>query len=75
MMRSQVLGGLSSIFSGAFDSAIQLDKTFRNLQAISASTNYEMARWRLTSSIFAQTSKFSAAEVSWDCRDARPNRF
>lgn len=63
MMRSQVLGGLSSIFSGAFDSAIQLDKAFRNLQAISASTNYEMATMKVNLINVAQASKFSAAEV------------
>lgn len=63
MMRSQVLGGLSSIFSGAFDSAIQLDKAFRNLQAISASTNYEMATMKINLINVAQASKFSAAEV------------
>lgn len=63
MMRSQVLGGLSSIFSGAFESAIQLDKAFRNLQAISASTNYEMATMKINLINVAQASKFSAAEV------------
>ena len=63
MMRSQVLGGLSSIFSGAFESAIQLDKAFRNLQTISASTNYEMATMKINLINVAQTSKFSAAEV------------
>ena len=63
MMRSQVLGGLSSIFSGAFDSAVQLDKAFRNLQAISASTNYEMATMKVNLINVAQASKFSAAEV------------
>lgn len=63
MMRSQVLGGLGSIFSGAFDSAIQLDKAFRNLQAISASTNYEMATMKINLINVAQASKFSAAEV------------
>lgn len=63
MMRSQVLGALSSIFSGAFDSAIQLDKAFRNLQAISASTNYEMATMKINLINVAQASKFSAAEV------------
>lgn len=63
MMRSQVLGGLSSIFSGAFDSAIQLDKAFRNLQAISASTNYEMAAMKVNLINVAQASKFSASEV------------
>jgi len=63
MMRSQVLGGLSSIFSGAFDSAIQLDKAFRNLQAISASTNYEMATMKVNLINVAQASKFSASEV------------
>ena len=63
MMRSQVLGGLSSIFSGAFDSAVQLDKAFRNLQAISASTNYEMATMKVNLINVAQASKFSASEV------------
>lgn len=63
MMRSQLLGGLSSIFSGAFDSAVQLDKAFRNLQAISASTNYEMATMKVNLINVAQASKFSASEV------------
>lgn len=58
-----MLGGVQSIFSGAFDAATKLDSAFRNLQAISASTNTEMATMKVNLINVAQASKFSAAEV------------
>lgn len=58
-----MLGGVQSIFSGAFDAATKLDSAFRNLQAISASTNAEMATMKVNLINVAQASKFSAAEV------------
>lgn len=63
MLNYKLLGGIQSLFSGAIDSAIKLDSAFRQLQAISAATNYEMAALKVNLINVAQASKFSAAEV------------
>ena len=63
MLNYKLLGGFQSLFGSAISSAIELDSAFRQLQAISAATNYEMAAMKVNLIDVAQASKFSAAEV------------
>lgn len=63
MFNYKLLGGFQSLFGSAISSAIELDSAFRQLQAISAATNYEMATMKVNLIEVAQASKFSAAEV------------
>lgn len=63
MLNYKLLGGFQSLFGSAISSAIELDSAFRQLQAISAATNYEMAAMKVNLIDVAQASKFSSAEV------------
>lgn len=63
MLNYKLLGGFQSLFSSAISSAMELDSAFKQLQAISAATNYEMVGLKLNLIDVAQASKFSAAEV------------
>lgn len=63
MLNYKLLGGFQNLFSGAISSAMELDAAFKQLQAISAATNYEMVGLKLNLIDVAQASKFSAAEV------------
>ena len=63
MLNYKILGGFQSLFGSAISSAMELDSAFKQLQAISAATNYEMVGLKLNLIDVAQASKFSAAEV------------
>ena len=63
MLNYKLLAGMQGLFSNAIGSVIELDSAFRQLQAISASTNNEMVSMKQNLILVAQSSKFSAAEV------------
>ena len=63
MLNYKLLAGMQGLFSNAIGSVIELDSAFRQLQAISASTNNEMVAMKQNLILVAQASKFSAAEV------------
>lgn len=63
MLNYKILGGFQSLFGSAISSAMELDSAFKQLQAISAATNYEMVGLKLNLIDVAQASKFSATEV------------
>jgi len=63
MLNYKLLAGMQGLFSNAIGSVIELDSAFRQLQAISASTNTEMVSMKQNLILVAQASKFSAAEV------------
>jgi TP901 family phage tail tape measure protein len=63
MLNYKLLAGMQGLFSNAISSVIELDSAFRQLQAISASTNTEMVSMKQNLILVAQASKFSAAEV------------
>ena len=63
MLNYKLLAGMQGLFSNAIGSVIELDSAFRQLQAISASTNNEMVSMKQNLILVAQASKFSAAEV------------
>jgi len=63
MLNYKLLAGMQGLFGNALSSVIELDSAFRQLQAISASTNTEMVSMKQNLILVAQASKFSAAEV------------
>ncbi len=63
MLNYKLLAGMQGLFSNALSSVVELDSAFRQLQAISASTNTEMVSMKQNLILVAQASKFSAAEV------------
>jgi TP901 family phage tail tape measure protein len=63
MLNYKLLAGMQGLFGNALSSVIELDSAFRQLQAISASTNTEMVSMKQNLILVAQASMFSAAEV------------
>ena len=64
MANYAILSGFQSLFVGATNAAVQFDQSLRQLQAITATTNNDMARLSESLIGVAQGSKFSAVEVA-----------